>query len=295
MEEETAGAESSESGESRLSQVEAEAFNDTTPLEDYGKEANEEETTDTDTSDSGQEQDGEDGTDEVDDEDSASFTDLEAANKHVKKLNRENARRRNETKEYESAFGKYDPESRSRLLEIVSTLAEDPEAGAHELVAVAKRILGEDALKEPEFDPDKPMTFKEYEELKSREKAQAKEEARQQREHAESEEKVKQIFSKVDELGYKENTPERHTLLSIAAADEKHGGTRGNLDKAHEKVEALRQQWIQEYIEGKSSQRAAFPATGEGAAPAEGKGPKTWADFVDQATEMGNAAQNIGR
>lgn len=297
MADEITGATSSESGEGGLSAVEAAAFNDTTPIPETFEDGElDDDTSDDDTSsEDGDTSEGgsaehEEDDDSDDDIEPASFDDLEAANKHIAKLNRENASRRVQSKKYDSVFGQFDEDVQDGLLGLVSTLATDPEAGAKQLLQVAKNILGEDALKEPEFDPDKPMTFKEYEALKAKEQAKQKEAETQRQQEEENEKAVKAIFTKAEELGYKDKSTDRHVLLSIAAAE-----TNGNLDKAHEKVQAYRQSIIDEYLNGKSKQADDFPVTGEGAQPGNnGNTPKNWNDFIDQSIDYAKGQSNVG-
>lgn len=302
------GAGEESGGESNLSAVEAAAFNDTTPIaetfeegelpaEDEIDDENHEESEQGDEGDQENHEEEDDENVEHDDEPIASFTDLEAANKHIAKLNRENARRRAEGKEYDEVFAPFTPEARNVLLGVMSNLATDQETGARQLLQIAKNILGEDALKpEEEMDPNEPMTYAKWQELQAKEKEKEAQQ-RQQREQAEADEQaVKAIFTKAEELGYKEANAERHLLLSLAAADTEHGGTGGNLDKAHEAVTKFKQSIIDQYVSGKSQQADDFPITGEGAQPASvSKEPKTWNDFIDQGTEMANASRNVGK
>ena len=140
------------------------------------------------------------------------------------------------------------------------------------------------------------LTVKEWKEREAALDTKRGEEKAQAQRAEEGEKAVKAIFTKAEELGYAEKSAERHLLLSLAAADEDHGGTNGDLDKAHAAVEGLFQKRIQDYIDGKTTQRDAFPLTAEGGTPGNpGKTPKTWEDMVNQGTEMARAASKVGQ
>src|SRR4051812_36363673 len=75
---------------------------------------------------------------------------------YVTKLREENAKRRTEAKAYDEVFGETDQETRDYLLKLSQGLLTDPKTTAHELVDIAKQVLGDDW--ESALNPEQPLT-----------------------------------------------------------------------------------------------------------------------------------------
>lgn len=191
-------------------------------------------------------------TDEIDvnDEDVehiASFDNLEDANKHISKLNSENAAKRVALKPYREAFQNFNENEQGQLLGLMHELGTSPETAATKLIAIGNIILGRDpetastsqATETGEEDLDKPLTLRE---LQTRQEKEAKDH--------EFKAQVDEVFSTARDLGYKDNTVEQRIYLGVLANE-----AEGDSAKAHQLVEALFQRKIKEYVDGKRKQR----------------------------------------
>lgn len=225
--------------------------------------------------------------DEIDDEEVehiASFDNLEDANKHISKLNAENASKRVALKPYREAFQNFNEDEQGQLLGLMSELGTSPETAATKLIAIGNIILGRDpnaasetpqANESGEPDLDRPLTLRE---LQAREEKEAKDK--------EFQKSVDAVFQTARDLGYADNTVEQRIYLGVLANE-----AEGDSTKAHEMVGQLFQRKIKEYIEGKKKQRDTATAnpTPSLNTETESHNPKTWAEATKAAVARSNS------
>lgn len=226
-----------------------------------------------------------DGDDDEGDEHIASFDNLDDANKHISKLNAENATKRVALKSYKEAFQNFNEDEQGQLLGLMSELGTSPESAAEKLIAIGNIILGREpdaASVSPqantppgEEDLDKPLTLRE---LQEREQKNTRERQFQA--------EVDQVFSDARSLGYADNTPEQRMYLGILANE-----ADGDSAKAHEMVQSLFQQKIKEYIDGKKKQRQTATASPSQSltTETESHNPKTWKEATAAAVARSNS------
>lgn len=196
---------------------------------------------------------------------------------YVEKLRREAAEHRTEAQRFKEAFDGYSPEEVSFLLDLTKGLASPDQRvdAAQRLAKVAEAVLAEggtpaqaqqavEAAAEG-AKPEDVLTKAEYERLRA-------EEARD-REAAEAVEKVE---AEARSLGYDEKNPDSALFWNFAVNSKEHPG---DLQKAHEAVEAYKATIIKGYVEQHQERRGRFPAlptTGATPAPPAGEVPKTF-------------------
>lgn len=184
---------------------------------------------------------------------------------------------------FKEVFDGVDPDARDAVLEMAKTLIADPEnAGPAELIRVAKLLTG-DRFDEVAASLEKPkyLTAEEAAEV-ARKEREAAEEARAQKEA------IEQVHTRAKELGYKEDTPEIAMLYWFASRE-----TNADLDEAHAKVQAFRQQAVDETVQQIRETNEGYPpatgAVGEPSAqPAEG--PKSFEEARNRLTSRLNKA-----
>lgn len=214
--------------------------------------------------------------DDADADQVSSFDNLEAANKHIAKVNRQDAAKRVELKPFREAFENFNDEEKGQLLGLMSELGTSPQTAAEKLIAVGNIILGNDPSTttntpqaDAEVDLDKPLTMRELQAQREKEDTD--------REFKKS---VDQVFSDARDLGYADGTVEQRVYLSVLA-----GEADGDSAKAHSEVQALFQRKIKEYIDGKRGQRDKATASSSTSlsTETESHNPKSWAEATAAA------------
>lgn len=212
------------------------------------------------------------------------------AQHYIRGLRDEAAERRVTARELEEAYTPFkavfdgvDEQTRDAVLNLAGTLISDPEnAGPTELLRVAKALTGdrfEEVIKG--LDQPKYLTPEEVQaQIEEHEKAKTEEKQRA--------EAIAQVEKEADDLGYKDDPAGRSLLFFYA-----HQETEGDISKAHEKVEAYRQQIVDGFVSSQKQKNSGFPAqpSGGGEPPAEQKGgPKTLGDARSAAEARIKAA-----
>jgi hypothetical protein len=182
--------------------------------------------------------------------------------KYVQKLRDEAASHRTKAKNYEQAFDGWDESDQQVWLETVQLARLDPKAGADRLRQITDLLAGgatpEEAAAEvdakAEGDDEKPEFLT---------KAEVDKLLKERDDNAEVERRVQAIEAKAGALGYEKDSPS-HTQLLVLARDV----YKGDLDKAHEAIQAERQKVIDSYLAEKAKDADAHVPVGRGAAPA---------------------------
>lgn len=199
---------------------------------------------------------------------------------YVTKLREEAAERRVALKPFEEAFAPYDDAGRETLLNLVTSLAseETQHEAAQAMVELAKTILGDD-LSGAESDPNRPLTRADLDRIEATKQAKASEEAA-----------VQAVVKEATDLGYEENSTPYRRLMDLAVNE-----TGGDLAKAHEAIQAERDQIIADYAkqvqEGKAKWPTLAPQVGATPADVSGEAPKTWAEARHNAQARAAAAR----
>lgn len=166
---------------------------------------------------------------------------------YVEKLRKESAGYRTKNKEYEEKVTKYEqgfdgwtPEDQDYWIDTISKVGKGDPDGIKRLDDILKAV----SPKSPETKPDEePAVSKKFLTADDLQKAlAAKDEEHRQSEH------VKAISQQAKELGYDENEPEYVTLMVVAKDD-----FNGDIQKAHEKLQAGKQKIIDDYIAEKAA------------------------------------------
>ncbi len=184
---------------------------------------------------------------------------------YVEKLRREAASRRASVKPYEEAFDGYDDASRDAVLGLAHDLIHAPESAAARMIEISRELLGDQFDAALTEDPTtKPLTRADLDRI------QSEREATQQQEQA-----VQAVIKEAQDLGYADGTPDQATLFYFANTE-----TGGDLNKAHEKVQARNQAIIDKYLEDKRASGDAYvtPTTAGSGGGNESGAPKDLAE-----------------
>lgn len=225
------------------------------------------------------------------------ITDIAEANKVIRQLRDENAKRRVQGKEYDEIFSKLGNAERAAALQLIDQLATDPAGAEARLEQMLERIRAHNEANAPARpapvaeDDDDDDDIPQYLTPDDVERILQEREARRQEEEA-----INRFQTTAQSLGYELNTPDYGKLLAVAS---QHYGTDDDpITKAHEhimaEVEAIKQAAIEEYRQSLSQQPRPQTRHVTGAAPEAppmpvgGEGsPKTW----DQARARAKARQ----
>jgi len=131
------------------------------------------------------------------------------AQAYIKELREEARDRRKAHEPYKDAFSEYNDSEKEYLLNMVTTLSADQEAGAQTMLELANRMLGVEAVAEEAVDPEAieeakeaGMSEKEYRELV--------------REEVNNERMVLEVKSETQELGIDPESEEAYKLWDLA-------------------------------------------------------------------------------
>lgn len=223
------------------------------------------------------------------------ITDIAEANKVIRQLRDENAKRRVQGKEYDEVFSKLGDAERLAALKLVDQLATDPAGAEARLEQMLERIRAHNEANAPArpapVADDEDDDIPQYLTPDDVERILQEREARRQEEEA-----INRFQSTAQSLGYELNTPDYGKLLAVAS---QHYGTDDDpITRAHEhimaEVEAIKQAAIEEYRQSLSQQQRPQTKHVTGSAPEAppmpvgGEGtPKTW----DQARARSRARQ----
>lgn len=193
--------------------------------------------------------------------------------KYVEKLRRESAGYRERAKRYQEAFDGYDEDAVEEWLGYVKNLRVDPKSTAERMADLSKGILEQYEVSaegevqaagtaEAQGEEARPFTESDYKRLRAQEQA-----ADIQRDN------IRRVEAQARELGYEVGSKAYKQLLNEALELPD-----GNIQKAHENLQAERQRIIDEYIAEKGlAAGRRMPAQGV----AGGENPpelKTWKD-----------------
>lgn len=186
---------------------------------------------------------------------------------YVEELRQEAAKYRTKAKQFE-AFEAYSDEDRQVWTHLAQTIMDDPKAGAQLLQDIAKGLTAEEqqelaeavGAEEPQY-----MTMADYKRLQDEQ---------------DMNQRVAAIERDSTALGYKLGSTEYKHLLLVASNE-----TQGNVQAAHQRIEAQKQAWIDNYLASKESDASGTPSvpSGAGSAPS-GAVPIT--NFKDASAAM---------
>lgn len=194
---------------------------------------------------------------------------------YVEKVRNEAQRYRTEArnaadqlKGYEDVFGVYDPEDRKVWMDLASTWASDPNRAAQVMAQIAETVLGE-SKGEPTTTPatedvGSPLLDEVVEGLTPDKVKALVEESLNARDQARLEQQaIAEVFKEVRDAGFDPDTAEGFMVLYNA-----NHHTGGDIAKAIEMTQTYRQTIIDDYVAGRSGQRAMpAPAGGVVATP----------------------------
>lgn len=172
--------------------------------------------------------------------------------KYVEELRKEAAKYRTKAKEFE-AFESYSDEDRQVWATLAQTLLDDPKAAAKYMKDIADHLLGdgteetEDSGAEPEY-----LTVQKFEQMQK---------------EADTAKKVQKIESDARGMGYDTDSTDYMHLLMVANRE-----TAGDIRAAHDRIEAQKQSWIDNFVAQKAKEAEGSPgvAGSSGFAPAQG-------------------------
>ncbi len=194
---------------------------------------------------------------------------------YVEKLRGEAAKHRTALKPYEEAFGKWTPEDRDVLMDIVRTAADDPKKGAElmrqvaDLLSPAEQKALQKEIDAAEDPADKPLTRGEME------KFLAEKETAKQQEAA-----VEAVTAEVEKLGFPRGSEGHYRVLWLA----KHK-TNFDVEAAAKQIKDEKDAIISGYLKEKKGDAASHTGPGpSGGAPASEAQPiKTFGDASESA------------
>lgn len=177
------------------------------------------------------------------------YADPAKAKAMVEKLRKEAGKYRTRAKEASEWSKGWTADDAKVLSEVIQLAAADPKVGAEQMRKIADLLDKGDAAgaaeAAAEASPDakkaledKPLTAEDVES-----KVQAALADAEQKRAIET--RRDEIISKTKELGYEPGSPDYFTLIHIAQHE-----TGGDIDKAHEKIEARNQAIIDQYVNG---------------------------------------------
>lgn len=189
------------------------------------------------------------------------------------KARQEAAERRVKMKEFEDKYGvleEYDEDERAAWLQLAREFRDDPVSAAKNFQTIAANIL-QDAPSEDASAEEVEAAASEYltkDQLKSFMDEYQKEQ--------QIDNMTKDMIRKAEVLGYEQGSDEQVLLFNIAA-----NRTGGDLDKAHERVEAIMQARFDKYVEDRKKEPTA-PNDGS-VATNEAEPPKTFQEARKRA------------
>jgi hypothetical protein len=220
---------------------------------------------------------------EVDDPDRDTFD-----RPYVEKLRQEAAQYRTRAREYEEAFEGYDPETKAAWLQFAQ-LQYRAAQGDQDALAQLEEFYGDDEEEAPEEESDFPQfkskaEFDEYNRQIAREEYERLTSVREQ--HQAQVAAVKQVRATAEGMGYKFGTPEYRAVLGFANEPDIISSD-APLEAAHQRMEAWKQQIIQEYLAGKSGQADTMIAapSGNGGASAPDLSTLPWTHEMSEAQQ----------
>lgn len=190
---------------------------------------------------------------------------------YVQKLRQEAAAHRTAKQTYEKAFEGWTPDDREVWLDTIQLSVQNPQAAAERLRQIAG-LLSPEEVAELEAETQKGNEGSEEPEFMT--KAEFERRYKEERETDEVERQVRIIQDEAQLLGYKVGSSDYFELMWHANNE-----TNGDLNKAHEAVEAKRQKIIDEYLEQKRNQSSGPVTSRRGGVPVSQEKPvKTFAE-----------------
>ncbi len=184
------------------------------------------------------------------------FADPAKARALAEKYRKEAAKRRVEAKEAKATFEGWTEADAKVLSEVIQLAAADPKVGAAKMREIAALLDGGDvegaaavAAEASEAAGEKAAALTPEDVDKKVQEALA---AADQKRAVET--KRDEILARTKELGYEVGTPDYFTIIHIAQNE-----TGGDLEKAHEVMEARNQAIIDRYVEGVRERAAGTP------------------------------------
>lgn len=174
---------------------------------------------------------------------------------YVEQLRRESADRRVQLKPFEDAFGGYEPDEVETWLQLIRLTNQDPAAGAQYMAEIASQLKNQ-------YSPPDPNTLtpeQRAQQVTQSEIEKFRAEQKEERERLEMERQVRELNLHAEKLGYEPGTSGYLSLLHYAQHK-----TGGDIDKAHEFVQADVQKIIDAYVASKQAAPPAAPGTGVG-------------------------------
>lgn len=186
------------------------------------------------------------------DADDGVYSDPEKARAYAKQLREEAARNRVKAKEAAASFDGWTPEDADVLRTVIAEAAADPKVGAEKMRQIADLLDGgkveEAAAAAVEATAEAKALTAEDVDAKVKEALDAKD-----REQALSV-RTNEIVAQAKEWGYDPASVDYFSLIHLATHE-----TGGDLEKAHEAMQARKQSVIDEYVQGVRDRAAGMP------------------------------------